>query len=199
MKNLNLYTTYTTDELAYPTAENKIGTDSCALEVFTDFRKTAPLTVRPDLSALEAEYAMKETRARLRLVMDASHHFIGAISLDDLNPQEVIKRISSGYRRSELKVADFMRSKESLKAFSYDELTSATIGDVMDALEKSGYHHCLVADRDHHEIRGIISASDIASKLNLPLSITEKPNFATISGAIYHQIQPTGLHLVRAS
>ena len=41
-------------------------------------------------------------------------------------------------------------------------------------------HHCLVMDRDTHEVRGVISVSDIARELRLPLDIQGRPTFAEL-------------------
>jgi CBS domain containing-hemolysin-like protein len=198
MNKLTFYKADTSDELAQPTQTDSITIHSPALLVFTDFKNVSPLVIESSVSASEAERLMQASHVRLKMVVDKRNHFLGVVSLDDLNNQEVIKRISQGFRREELTVSDFMRSRDMLMAFSYSELLNASIQDVIDALQASGQQHCLVVDREKHDIRGIISASDIARKLKLPIDIDKGSNFAKISRAIYHQIHPkqkiVGLH-----
>ena len=198
MNKLHFYRADVSDELAHPVAVPTISTHSPALEVFTDFHTVTPLVIDSDTPALQAERLMQMAHVRLKIVVDKKEHFLGVVSLDDLNDQEVIKRISQGYRRAELLVSDFMRPRESLKAFAFSELETSTIQDVIDALEQSGEQHCLVVDLESHEIRGIISASDIARKLKLPIDIKKRSNFAEISHTIYCQVHGTESPMVSA-
>ena len=92
-----------------------------------------------------------------------------------------IKRISElKATREELTVHDFMRPKMSLMSFDFTELTHSSVGDVIETLKDYGQHHCLVMDRDTHEVRGVISVSDIARELRLPLDIQGRPTFAEL-------------------
>jgi len=188
MKNLTLQSAKDAHNVAHPPVFDSITATDSALEIFTDFKRTPALLVDASLSAEQAEALMQATHVRMKIVVDRREGVLGIVSLDDLNSQEMIKRISQGYRRSELKVTDFMKPMASLKAFSWDELKDATIRDVIHALENSGQQHCLVIDDHKQEIRGIISASDIARKLKLPLDIQRESSFARISHIIYQQV-----------
>ena len=190
MKHLQLFRANDANHLAHPAAIGALSTRDSALEVFTDFHTSPALIVNASLSVLQAESMMKTAHVRLKIVVDKGERVVGVVSLDDLSSQEVIKRISQGFNRSELKVADFMRPLSALRAFSWSELQDASIQDVIDSLEHSGQQHCLVVDRKEQEIRGIISASDIARKLKLPIDIHSESNFARISHVIYQQINP---------
>lgn len=187
MKKLPFYETQNVDELAWPETNKKITKNSSATKVFTDFNVQEPLVIEASMSAVEAEKLMQQTHVRLKLVVDSNNHFLGVVSLDDLNSQEVIKKLSAGYRREELSVADFMRPRSELKAFSYEEIAKATIGEIIHSLEGSGNQHALVIDRKSHKIRGIISSSDIARKLRLPIDIDNKSSFAHIFKAVVGQ------------
>ena len=188
MRKLSFYDTETVAELAWPEASQKITKRSPATKVFTDFNQYEPLVIEASMSALEAEKLMQQSHVRLKLVVDSSDHFLGIISLDDLSTQEVMKKLSEGYQREELFVTDFMRPRSVLKAFSYAEITAATIGDIINSLQGSGQQHALVIDREHHKIRGIISSSDIARKLKLPIDIDNKSSFAHIFAVVNHRI-----------
>lgn len=156
---------------------------SPALSVLTDFRKSKPCVIELGSSAAEAEKFMLEEHVRLKIVVDKADEFVGVISLEDINSQEVIKRIADGAERSELLVANFMRPKNSLKVIQFSELRNSTVGDVVEVLRSNGLQHCLVVDREKHQIRGIISASDLARGLGIQMNLAISPSFLDIFNA----------------
>jgi CBS domain containing-hemolysin-like protein len=186
MKNLTFYDISPVDELAWPELNDKVSLDSSALEVFTDFKQVKPLVIESSTSAVDAEKLMQKSHVRLKIVVGDSNHFLGIVSLEDLNSQEVLKRVFEGQNREELAVTDFMRQRSSLKAVDYYELARASINTLIDALKSNGQQHCLVVDQAQHEIRGVISASDIARKLHLPLNIMSDSTFVEIFKAVEH-------------
>lgn len=189
MKSLHLYETHAIDQLVRPEEARSISVTSSACEVITDFTKTQPLMLLSSASAVEAEQLMRKTHVRLKLVIDDNACFLGVVGLEDLNSQEVIKKLAAGFTREDLTVADFMRPRSALRAFDINELERSTIADVVQALKSSGYQHCLVVDRKRHSIRGVISASDIARKLNLPLDLSCASNFAAIFAALHPALE----------
>jgi hypothetical protein len=82
--------------------------------------------------------------------------------------------------RDGLVVRDFMQAKTSLMSFDFTELTKSSVGDVVETLRDYGQYHCLVLDRDSHEVRGVISVSDIARELRAPLDVQDKPTFSQL-------------------
>ncbi|TYK67122.1 CBS domain-containing protein [Colwellia echini] len=184
MKNLALCNLESIDELACPKDKN-VNLNSSALTIFTDFEAVQPIVLDASTSAVEAEKLMINSHVRLIIIVEQSH-FLGVVSLDDLNLQGIIKREASGIPRAELCVADFMQARNELKAFSYEELQKSSINDVVETLQKRGQQHCIVVDRDSHMIRGIISASDIARKLRIPININVDSSFVNIFNALYH-------------
>lgn len=186
MMKLDFFEIEETDDIAHPEQIGYITKDSSALEVFTDFNAFMPLTLEEGTCAVEAERQMQKAHVRLKLVVDKEGTFLGVVSLDNLNNQEVIKRLSEGYSREELTINEFMIPKQDLKAFDYDQLACATINNVIEALKENGQQHCLVLDRNEHKIRGIISASDIVRKLKLPVNIMTDASFLGIFNTIYH-------------
>lgn len=187
MKKLSFYDTQFVNELDWPVDGQDITLNDSALEVFTDFNKYKPLVIDASTSAVDAHRLMQQTHVRLKFVVDQNNHFIGVVSLDDLSNQELIKKLSDGFNRDELTVADFMRTKSQLRAFDYDELVQAKISDLIEALKGSGQQHCLVVDRIRYRIRGIFSASDLARKLRLPVDIENKSSFVHVFNAISRQ------------
>ena len=186
IRELAFYDTKAVDDLAWPEEIQEITIQSSALEVFTDFNEYKPLVIEDTTSAIEARSLMQKSHVRLKIVVDSNDHFLGAISLNDLDNQAVIIKVSEGYKYEELCVTDFMRCKSELKGFRYSDLASARINDVVIALQGSGHQHCLVIDAEKHKIRGIISASDIARRLHLHVDIENSSSFVSIFEALTH-------------
>ena len=186
MTVLTLYPTEKIDHLVWPKSHEELTKESPALAIFTDFEMYNPLVLEENTSAIEAEKLMAKAHVRMKIVVDKSNNFLGIVSLKDLSEQEVIKKISNGHERPNLMITDFMRKKSDLSAFDFDELETATIGDIVDALEESAHQHCLVVDRDKHQIRGLISASDVARKLHIPIDISKKPTFMEVFSISRH-------------
>lgn len=186
MKNLHFYEAIDVDRLVWPSDYHFISMQTSAMAVFTDFKQNQPTLIAADVPAVEAERLMRTEHVTTRMVVDEQDRFLGVVCLDDLDSQEVLKMVANGYQRSELRVSDFMRPKAALRSFDYAELEQATIKDVIEALQYSGQQHCLVVDRDNHAVRGIISAKDLAEKIQLPLDVQNRSSFVNVFNAIYH-------------
>ena len=185
MKALQLYLTEPIDDIVWPKDDSSIALNSPALTIFTDFKIIKPLTLNADTPAIEAEKSMRQFHVRLKIIVDQDHHLKGIVSLDNLHEQEFMKRIDTNIKREDLLVQDFMIPKSQLMAFDYAELKKATIGDVLETLKSNRQQHCLVLERNAHQIRGVISASDIARKLKLLIDITNEANFAHIFHTVH--------------
>jgi CBS domain containing-hemolysin-like protein len=187
MRHFELYDADRIDQLVHPENFQEIDADSPAMLVFTDFRVTEPLVIDATTTAIEAERMMKRSHVRLKLVLDESELFLGMIALDDLSDSEIIKKVAGGYNREELQVSDMMRKRQDLKVFDFSELETMTVGDVLRVLQEYGHQHCLVVERHLHQIRGVISASDIARKLKMDISIQRPPKFAELYLSSLHR------------
>lgn len=190
MSKLHLYNVEPIDDLVSPEDHEDITLRSPATLVFTDFKQVNPLVIESDTTALEAESLMQKSHVRLKIVVDSQNQFLGIVSLDNLHNQEIVKKIANGVSRENLLVTDFMIPKISLMAFDFDELGNANIGDLISALKGSGQQHCLAVDRNEHNIRGVISASDIARSMMLPIDIGTSANFNNIFNVVHNCIDP---------
>ena len=181
MHALNLYKTEAIDTLAWPVVENTITVNSSAMAVFTDFKQHLPHVIDARTPATKVESIMRQSHVRMMLVVNNENRFIGIVTSHDVGEQQIIQRVSElKIKREELTVHDFMRPKTSIMSFDFSELIRSSVGDVIETLKDYGQHHCLVMDRDSHEIRGVISVSDIARELRLPLDIQGRPTFAEL-------------------
>ncbi len=79
-------------EIQWPSRLSEVSLNSKAIEVVTDFTMTRPLVIDSNTKAVEAEYLMKKAHVKLKLVVDEHNHFIGTLSFNDLNDQELIKK-----------------------------------------------------------------------------------------------------------
>lgn len=185
MKRFNIYPIESVDELAHPEFSNSITLDSPALSVMTDFKYHEPLVAGSSDRAADIEQSMLRSHVRMKLVVNDQDQVVGIVSLDDLNAQEMLKRVTKGMSRDDLSAADFMRHKNTLRALDYHELRQATVRDLVQTLKDNEHQHYLVVDRKEHKIRGVISASDLARKLHLDININSRSSFVNVYSALH--------------
>ncbi len=175
------------DELAMPDGSVDVTVDSPALTVFTDFRKHQPVVIDSETSIPDAEVYMAKAHVRLNLVVDKSMHFLGTLGFRDLYGEESQKRMAHGTSRTDISVRDVMVPREKLQAIEYDNLTRASVADVIETLKQEHSQHFLIVDSEAHEIRGIVSAGDLARRLHIPIDISKAPSFEEICHALAKQ------------
>ncbi len=148
--------------------------DSPASLVTTDFSAKAPLVIEPDVTIDQALFMMKKAHVKAKLVVDDQNRFLGIVSLADLHSHKVLMAAEKrDVPRGEVQVGDVMTSKVHLHGLSRRKLESATIGDVVYTLQALGEQHILILEQDGH-IGGMISSSDMARALHIPLNIADK-------------------------
>ena len=185
MHNLTLCKTESIDTLAHPDIYEHVELASSALSIFTDFHDHQPLVIDGNVKAVELEKLMRQSHVKMKLVLDQRQQFVGIVTLADITEQKILQRVAQlGIPRPELLVVDMMQPKSMLQAFDYNELKLSSVSDVVNALRENGAMHCLVIDKVAHEIRGVISVSDIARILRIPLDIHSQPSFAALSHII---------------
>ena len=185
MHHLTLCQTEAIDTLAHPEVYDHVELASSALSIFTDFHEHQPLVIDGNVKAIELERLMRQSHVKMKLVLDKHEQFVGIVTLADITEQKILQRVVQlGLPRSELLVVDMMQPKAALQAFDYHELKFASVKDVVDTLQDNGKMHCLIIDKQQHEIRGVISVSDIARTLRVPLDIQSQPSFAALSHII---------------
>ncbi len=167
-------------EIERPEHEATLNMDSPAREIFTDFLQQQPLLLEKSTPVDEAVELMKRTHVKLKLVIDSAEEFQGVISLADLQSVKVMKAAQAeGIARSELSVGKVMTPREKLHAIDTSTLLSANIGDLLTTMKDYGDQHVLVVDANKGKIRGLVSASDIARALHVPVKIAERANSFT--------------------
>ena len=161
--------------------------DSPASSIVTRFEFTRPLALELDVGINEALLMMKKSHVRSVIVMDSTEQFRGIISVSDLESRKVLSIAQGlGQRRDELCIADVMTPSAKLAGLSLQQVDGCCIGDVLKTLQDVGSQHMLVVNPEDQHICGIISASDIARKLHIPVAITERAtSFREIVNVLY--------------
>jgi CBS domain containing-hemolysin-like protein len=180
MKSLTLYNTESIDKLVWPAEPYSVSAKNPALSILTDFRQHRPRVIDANVKAIELENLMKRSNVKMKLILDSNKKFIGIVSLFDLSEENILKKVNKNNPRSELLVSDFMHARETLMCFDYNDLTKATVEDVLETQKHNHQQHCLVIDRKQHEIRGLISARDVARLINRSVDIESHISFEAL-------------------
>lgn len=187
MRNLHLFDLDSIEHIVSPEHVEKTTLASPASTIFTDFKEFEALLVEKDTPAIDVLNLMIRSHVKMKIVVSKNNDFLGIISTKELTEQHIIAAITKGTERHEVLVSDLMITRENLHAFDYNEVESAQVTDIVKSLKNYSLQHCLVLDREQHHIRGVISSSDIARKLQLPIPIDihAKTSFCDIFNVIY--------------
>lgn len=185
MNKLSFLSCDRVSQIEWPCQSLAVSMHSKATEITTDFKLNSPLVIDSNTKAVEAEYIMKKAHVKLQLVLDEHSNFIGTLSFNDLNNQEIVKKVARGDVRSELRVADFMRLKAHLKSIDWATLEQTSIRSLVQTLANCTEQHILVTDNDGNTLRGLISASDVARALHLDVDLNLPVSFRLVNNAIH--------------
>ncbi|CAH9054841.1 hypothetical protein PSECIP111951_01120 [Pseudoalteromonas holothuriae] len=160
--------------------------ESSALKVVTDFTRRAPQLILKDVDIDHALYMMVNGHVRSKLVIDHDDTFLGVVNSRDLTGRKVLSMAQKlSQARSDLSVEDVMTCKSELHALPYSSVKSAKIGDIIETLKDIGQQHVLLVNK-RGGLRGMISASDIARALHIPVNILQKAHSFKEVFAIIH-------------
>lgn len=188
MRTLPLYAVEAIDHLVQPADFDGIDLASPALSLLNDFKHSHPTIVDADTPAAEVLEMMSHDHTRLKLVVDTHDELVGLIHIDQLSAQEIMRRVEKGGSRNDILVSDLMLPRARIRALSYQQLEHCRIMDVIHTLQSSGEQHCLVIDRESHQIRGVIWAQDVAERLHITLNIQKAPTFLNIFDSMSDKI-----------
>ena len=186
MKTLNLFNIETIDHIVTPEDFAEITLDSPAQSILTDFKYHKALVIDWSTKAVEAQLLMQKAHVNMKLVLDENKRICGVVTNQNVSNQELVKLVMQGDTREEILVTDVMQPRVELKALDYDEISTSTVRQVLNTLESNALQHCLVVEHSQHQIRGLISSSDIARKLHISINANAAPTFADIFVAIHH-------------
>jgi CBS-domain-containing membrane protein len=158
---------------AAPWATESVRLDSPALAVMTDLTKVkAAATVR-DTRLPQAEQLMIYQGVRMLFVVGEMPAVEGLVTHADIDGDRAMRVVQQrGLRRDEVTVGDVMTELAALDAIDLVALKTARVGNVVATLKSLGRHHLLVADAGSR-IVGIISRTQVARQLGMPVEVVE--------------------------
>ena len=170
-------------------APKRVGIDSPALEVFTDFRRVRAITVPAGVTMEYAAQRMRANRVHLLLVTDESNCILGLVTSTDIEGEKPVRLVHDhGLRRDEIMVRDLMTPRERLEVIDYGDLAHARVGHVVATLKAAGRQHAMVVDRDERgreRVRGLFAASQLGQQLGCQIETVEiARSFAEVESAL---------------
>jgi CBS domain-containing protein len=155
-------------EIDRPQVKETLTLDDSASEVFIDFQLTMPPMLEADTSVNAAQFLMEREHATLKLVIGRDETFRGVITQVDICSSKLLRVCNAtGIPRSELTVAEVMTPREQLHAVRMPAFMRASVGRVLDTLQRLGEQYLLIVDEESSRIRGLICARDITRRLHL--------------------------------
>ena len=150
---------------------------SPAIEVMTDLSLVRAAVVHPATSLQQAEQMMILQGVRMLFVVAIAPVVEGLITVTDLHGDRQMKVVADRHLRfDELSVADVMSGLSTLDAIRFDDLRTATVGNLILTLQRFGRNHMLVVEAATaaapRRIRGLISRSQIERQLGVAIVIT---------------------------
>ena len=164
---------------------------SPALEVMTDLTLVKAATIHRTTPLHQAEQTMIFQGVRMLFVVSDMPAIEGLITSTDLHGDRQLRVVHERkLHYNELTVADVMTEFASLDAIAYEQLSHATVANLVATLKRYGRNHLLVVqapDADSpRRVRGVISRAQIERQLGAPIDITPIANsFSEIERALH--------------
>ncbi|QBJ64106.1 CBS domain-containing protein [Pseudoalteromonas sp. DL-6] len=154
------------------TNEPVIDLTSPATRIVTSFTHTSPMRAAFDTTIEQASKQLNTQRSDFILVTDEHQKLIGIVASADLQSSKImILAQRLGLPRSEISLRYLMTPLSNLMGVSMKSLSYSCIGDALQTMEHHGAMFLLVTAANY-EISGLISARDIARKLQIPVHIS---------------------------
>jgi CBS domain-containing protein len=163
---------------------------SPGLEVMTDLALVKASTIDPVTTLAKAEQVMIHQGVRMLFVVSDFPCVEGLITASDLTGDKPMRLVNQrNVRHQDLSVADVMTELSQLDALDFDNLKSASVGQVIATFRKFGRKHLLVVQNatttSPARIRGVISLTQLERQLGKPIVATEiATTFAEIEKAL---------------
>ncbi len=168
---------------------SNVTADRPAIDVMTDFRRVAAMTMGPCATLDAANQRMISTGVRLLLVTDQYNAVIGIITATDILSEKPMRYLQEvGGRREDILLRDIMTLQENIEVLDMQQVERASVGDIARTLMRAGRQHALVVERDGNGktlIRGMFSSKQIGRQLDIHFEPTEIANsFAEVEAAL---------------
>ena len=140
--------------------------------VMTDFEQTTPITELPTLTISEANDRMIAYGVRLLFVAKHDDTVLGLITASDILGERPIKHVEKyGGSFNEILVNDIMTKRSEIEAISFNDLSNASVGQIIETMKMFKRQHALVIEEidDHSFVRGLLSTTRIGQQLGIKI------------------------------
>ncbi|MFT7185649.1 MAG: CBS domain-containing protein [Pseudohongiellaceae bacterium] len=194
---LNTYNSLAIEEisehpkLAYPDSNKLLSLEDPASLLMLDFNENRPLVIDDQLNVDQAIFVMKSAHVSLKMVVNSNDELLGLITLKDLLGKKALAAAHEmGISRTDVKVKDIMQTLNKLASLNYNRIKTAKIGDILKNFADIGSEFILLTQHSKQgvcEICGVISATEAAQRLNLPINHALRArSFSEIVTAVNH-------------
>jgi CBS domain-containing protein len=146
---------------------------SPAIDVMTDLSHVTAVAIGPEKTMDDALERMKTARVRLLLVLGPGDEVLGLITARDIQGERPVRFMrEAGASRADILVRDIMTPRARLEAMWMRNVSTASVGDVIETLKRTGRQHALVIERtaEGARIRGLFSSMQIGRQLDMQIS-----------------------------
>lgn len=166
-----------------------VSAESAAILVMTDLARVPPATIEADATLEEANHSMVVRGVRMLLVVDEAHNISGLITTVDMHGEKpLLVAQRRQIKRSELRVADVMIPVAKMDALRIEDVSKASVGNIVASMKSEGRVHAIVVGQDadgRQSLLGVFSASQIARQLGVQIHTHEMARtFAEIEAVI---------------
>jgi len=166
----------------------RLGLDSPAEDLMTDFMAVPPATIEAGATVDDANQFMIRRAVRSLLVTDPGGRVLGIITANDvLGERPVNVALERKIAHTEVLVRDVMTPAERLEALRIEDVDTAKLGHVVATLAHAGRQHTLVIESgpEGDFVRGMFSLTHIAAALGIVLEAPEiASTFAEVEAAL---------------
>jgi len=168
-----------------------------ALNVLTDFTRTAAFSIGPDEQIDHALLYMKTVGVRLLFVPGDDGNLAGLVTSHDImgeKPMLYLQSIDCNHltcSRADVQVKNIMTPVSHWEVLNYSDIENAQISRIVAAFKATGRRHLVVTGNSENcpesIVRGIFSASRVEQATSVRLEIASPArSFAEIEHALAH-------------
>ncbi|MBW8079075.1 MAG: CBS domain-containing protein [Gallionella sp.] len=160
-----------------------------ALDVMTDLTKVSVISVRAKTAMDRANAKMIRYGVRLLLVLDDNDQVAGLLTASDVLGEKPMHFLQNmGGTHADIMVRDIMSTQRELQVLNIADVKTATVGNIVASLKKSGRQHALVVTEGadgKQSVCGLFSLTQIARQLGAQIQTFELARtFAEIEAVI---------------
>ena len=160
-----------------------------ALDVMTDLTKVSVISVRSKTAMDRANAKMIRYGVRLLLVLDDNDQVAGLLTATDVLGEKPMHFLQNmGGTHADILVRDIMSTQRELQVLNIADVKTASVGNIVASLKKSGRQHALVISEGadgKQAVCGLFSLTQIARQLGAQIQTFELARtFAEIEAVI---------------